>query len=69
MNMTNLQHKYVVINENHNLPYLIDCTYFQQSPPLALMATFWENWLSPKHAVIPIKTNNHKIVKNIVFML
>ena len=69
VNMTNLQNKYVSINDNHNLPYLIDWTYFQQSPPLALIATFWKNWLSPKHVVIPIKTSNHNIVKIIVFML
>ena len=53
----------------HILPYLTDWSYCQQSPPLALMAAFWENWLSPKHVVIPIKINNHNIVylKNITF--
>ena len=44
---------------------LISWTYCQQYPPLALMATFWENWLSPKHAVIPMKENNHNIVKTL----
>ena len=49
----------------HISSYLTDWSYCQQSPPLALMTTFWENWLSLKHVVIPIKVNNHNTIKTL----